>query len=136
MRLKFWILKTEPSTYSVEDLKRDKKTRWDGVRNYQARNNLRLMKKGDLAVIYHSGDIKAAVGLATIASGSYKDPTSAEDWSAIDLKFSDIFSTPVTLKQMKADPILKNMTLVKNSRLSVSPLETHQFGILKSLTQL
>ena len=132
--MNYWILKTEPSTYSFEELLKDKKTRWDGVRNYQARNNLRAMKVGDLAVIYHSGDGKAAVGLSKVASAPYKDPTSPDDWATIDLKAVKAFKKPVTLAEMKADKLLKAMTLVRNSRLSVSPLTKAEYDLLIKLS--
>jgi predicted RNA-binding protein with PUA-like domain len=134
-QMSYWILKTEPGTYSFEDLLRDGKTRWDGVRNYQARNNLREMKTGDLAVIYHSGDVKAAVGLAKVIKPAYKDPTSDDDWAAIDLVSQNILEKPVALSMMKADKILKNMALVKNSRLSVSPLSKAEYDLLLKLSK-
>ena len=131
--MNYWILKTEPSTYSFETLLKDKKTRWDGVRNYQARNNLRLMKVGDLAVIYHSGDVKSAVGLSKVIKIAYKDPTSPDDWAAINLEVVKAFKRPVTLTEMKADSLLKNMILVRQSRLSVSPLTKEEYNSLFKL---
>jgi len=128
----YWILKTEPSTYSFEQLLKDKKTRWDGVRNYQARNNLRAMKPGDIAVIYHSGDVKSAVGLARITKAAYKDPTSTDDWAAVDLQAMKPLNTSVSLAEMKASKILKKMVLVRNSRLSVSPLTKKEFDLISN----
>ena len=125
--MNYWVLKSEPTTYSFDDLMRDKRTVWDGVRNYQARNNLRAMEVGDLAIIYHSGGEKAAVGISKIVKAAYKDPKSDEDWSAIDLAPVKPLIKAVTLAQMKADKMLKNITLVKHSRLSVSPITKSDF---------
>jgi predicted RNA-binding protein with PUA-like domain len=130
----YWILKTEPSTYSFQDLVKEKQTSWTGVRNYQARNNIRLMKAGDMAVIYHSGDDKAAVGISKIASEPYKEPKTPDDWAAVDIKPVKALRNPVSLSDMKKDTILKNMVLVKNSRLSVSPLTSEQFKRLMELS--
>ncbi len=127
MEINYWILKSEPSTYSIDDLQKDKSTRWDGVRNYQARNNLRKMKKGDKAIIYHSGDDKAAVGLAKIATGAYQDPTTKEDWSVVDISFESKLKAAVPLSEMKSDATLKSMDLVRQSRLSVSQLTKKQY---------
>jgi predicted RNA-binding protein with PUA-like domain len=131
--MKLWILKSEPSTYSFDDLVKAGKTSWDGVRNYQARNNIRAMKPGDQAVVYHSGDEKAAVGLARILGVAYQDPGTQEDWSAIDIEAAQAFKQPVSLAQMKKDAVLKNMALVKNSRLSVSPLTEKEYQRLLEL---
>ncbi len=128
--MNYWILKTEPETYSFQDLLKDKRTTWDGVRNYQARNNIRAMKEGDLAVIYESVGPKAAVGVAKIASPPYKEKKTTEDWSAVDIIPVKSFPTPITLADMKADKSLKDMKLVRQSRLSVSPLTPEEFKIL------
>jgi predicted RNA-binding protein with PUA-like domain len=128
--MQYWILKTEPETYSFNDLLKDKKTKWDGVRNYQARNNIRSMKPGDLAVIYESVGPKAAVGVAKILSEAYQELKSSADWSAVDIGPVKAFQTAVTLSEMKADKVLKNMKLVKQSRLSVCPLTETEFEML------
>jgi predicted RNA-binding protein with PUA-like domain len=128
--MNYWILKTEPETYSFQDLLKDKKTTWDGVRNYQARNNIRAMKEGDLAVIYESVGPKAAVGVAKIASEPYKEKKTTEDWSVVDIAPLKSFVNPVTLSDMKADKALKEMKLVRQSRLSVSPLTAEEFKTL------
>jgi predicted RNA-binding protein with PUA-like domain len=133
--MRYWILKTEPETYSFQDLMGDKKTSWDGVRNYQARNNLRAMDVGDICVIYESGGPKAAVGLAKIIKKAYKDPKSEEDWVAVDLAPLEPFARTVTLAEMKADKVLKNMVLVKNARLSVCPLTEAEFKQISNLAR-
>lgn len=118
-----WLIKTEPGAYSWQDLQRDGKTAWTGVRNYQARNNLRAMKRGDLCLVYHSVDPKEVVGVAEVTRAAYADPTSEEgDWSCVDVEPTFALKVPVTLAQIKADPLLKAMALVRNSRLSVSPV--------------
>jgi predicted RNA-binding protein with PUA-like domain len=121
-------LKSEPSTYSWDDLTRDKKTRWDGVRNFEARNNLRAMKKGDLCLFYHSGDGKEVVGVAKVTVEAYPDPATEEDWSAVDVAPVKALATPVTLSKIKTSTPLKNMVIVKKSRLSVSPVTEAEFA--------
>src|SRR3954471_4216729 len=112
MNMQYWILKSEPDTYSINDLARDKKTCWDGIRNYTARKNLRAMKAGDVAFIYHSGEDKAVVGIAKIMKPAYQDPKTVEDWSAVEIGFRKQLTKPVTLADMKADAILKNTVIV------------------------
>ena len=107
---------------------KDKGTYWDGVRNYQARNNLRAMQEGDLVLFYHSVSEKAVVGVAKVTREAYADPTAKEgDWSVVDLKPIKAMATPVTLAQIKAEPKLAGMGLLKQSRLSVSPLSAAEF---------
>ena len=130
-----WILKTEPETYSFEDLIKDKKTIWDGVRNFQARNNLRAMKTGDIVVIYESVGPKAAVGLAKVVKTAYQDPKTKEDWSAVDLAPSKKLKRPVSLSEMKADKILRETKLVRQSRLSVCPMTSGEFERLIKLSE-
>ena len=130
-----WILKTEPETYSFEDLIKDKKTIWDGVRNFQARNNLRAMKTGDIVVIYESVGPKAAVGLAKVVKTAYQDPKTKEDWSAVDLAPSKKLKRPVSLSEMKADKILRETKLVRQSRLSVCPMTSGEFERLIKLAE-
>jgi predicted RNA-binding protein with PUA-like domain len=130
--MKYWILKSEPEVYSFENLLKDKKTCWDGVRNYQARNNLRAMEVGDLCLIYHSQGPKSLVGIAKVVKPAYKDPKSDEDWSAVDIAPVKPLNTEVTLEQLKKDALLKEISLVKQSRLSVCPLDAKHFAkILK-----
>jgi predicted RNA-binding protein with PUA-like domain len=126
----YWLLKTEPDTYSIDDLKRDKKTAWSGVRNYQARNNIRAMQKGDMCLVYHTGDEKAVVGVAKVVSAPYAE---AGEWTQADVSFVKKFKTPVPLVQVKHDPSLRNMVLVHNSRLSVQPVTEKEFDYILEL---
>ena len=128
MAKNYWLVKQEPETYSWAALVKDGKTDWTGVRNFQARNNLRAMKKGDAVLFYHSGDEKQIVGLARVEREAYPDKTADEgDWSAVDIAAVKGLKQPVTLAELKADKILKEMPLVRQSRLSVSPLNEAQF---------
>lgn len=123
----FWLVKQEPEDYAWDTFVKDGRAAWTGVRNFQARNNLRAMKKGDAVFYYHSGEGKCVVGLARVERAAYPDPTAAEgDWVCVDLAPVKPLTAPVTLAQMKADAILKEMALVKQSRLSVSPLTEAQ----------
>ncbi len=129
-----WLLKTEPSTYSLADLRRDERTNWDGIRNYQARNFLRLIKKDDLALIYHSGDERSVVGIARVIKEAYPDPDSRKkgDWVQVDLEFMKAFNSPVPLAEIKTRTALQSLLLVKQSRLSVIPVTAaHYQTILK-----
>jgi predicted RNA-binding protein with PUA-like domain len=120
MTKSYWLAKSEPSTYSWEDLHRDKRTRWDGVRNFEARNNLRAMKQGDLVLYYHSGEGKEIVGIAKVVKEAYADPTASEgDWSAVDLAPVKPLARPVTLAALKADKALANLAVVRKPRISV-----------------
>ena len=132
--MNYWLLKTEPSTFSWEDLVRDKKAVWDGVRNFQARSNLKAMKKGDLVFIYHSNDDKAAVGIAEITREFYPDPKD-NDWVAVDIKPVRKLKTPVELGTIKKDKRLSNMVLVNNSRLSVQPVKKEEFDWVIGLSE-
>ena len=132
--MNYWLMKTEPSTYSWDDLVRDKKTTWDGVRNFQARNNLKAMKKGDTVLIYHSMDDKAIVGLAKISKEHFPDPKD-KDWIAVEVAADKKLKNPVTLAQIKADKRLSNMTLVKSSRLSVQPVKEEEFDMILGLSE-
>jgi predicted RNA-binding protein with PUA-like domain len=132
--MNYWIVKQEPEDYSFADFMKDGKTAWTGVRNYQARNNLRAMKAGDKVLFYHSGEEKAIVGIATVAKAGYADPTAKEgDWVAIDLKAEKPLAKPVTLAAIKADKVLKDIALARNSRLSVSPLQEKEFSRILDL---
>lgn len=134
--MNYWLVKQEPEDYSWSDFLRDGKTAWTGVRNYQARNNLRAMENGDLVFFYHSGDRKSVVGLASVARASFPDPTADEgDWSAVDLKPVKSLTKAVTLVQIKADGVLREMKLVKNSRLSVMPISHREFRRLLVLAE-
>jgi predicted RNA-binding protein with PUA-like domain len=129
----FWLVKQEPSDYSWSDFVADGSTSWTGVRNFAARNNLRRMSKGDEVLFYHSGEDKAVVGIAKVARTAYPDATAKEgDWSAVDLAPLEPLPKPVTLHEIKAKPALKNIALVRQSRLSVMPLSESAFrSILK-----
>jgi predicted RNA-binding protein with PUA-like domain len=124
----FWLVKQEPSSYSWTDFTKDGKTNWTGVRNYSARNNLRKMRKGDEVLFYHSGEDKAVVGIAKVVREAYPDPTASEgDWSAVDLTPIKPLRQPITLRAIKENPKLKNILLVRQSRLSVMPLSAADF---------
>ena len=126
--LAYWILKTEPGDYSFEDLERDGRTPWDGVRNYQARNNLRLMAKGDLCFVYHSVGPREIVGIAQVTKVAYPDPTTDDDrWVCVDIRPVKRLEAPIHLGRIKEDGVLREMALVKNSRLSVSPVTERQW---------
>lgn len=129
-----WMVKQEPETYSWDDLVRDGRTDWTGVRNYQARNNLREMKTGDQVLFYHSGKDKAVVGLAEVVQGPYPDPTADNSqWVAVDLKPIKAFSKPVPLPAIRYDKRLSGLPLIKQSQLSVMPLTRDEFDILVSM---
>ena len=124
----YWLVKQEPDSYSWWDFVGEGKTAWTGVRNYTARNNLRKMQKGDEALFYHSGENKAVVGIARVTRSAYLDPTAKEgDWSAVDLAPIKPLHRPVTLRQIKSDPRLKQTPLIRQSRLSVMPLTAAEF---------
>jgi predicted RNA-binding protein with PUA-like domain len=136
MAKNYWLVKQEPEAYAWAAFVKDGKTEWTGVRNFQARNNLRAMKKGDPVLYYHTGDEKQVVGLARVERAGYPDPTATEgDWVAVDLAPVKPLAKPVTLAQIKADKILKEMTLVRNSRLSVSPVSEVQFERILALAE-
>ena len=118
----YWLIKSEPYKYSWEDLQRDGKTCWDGVRNYAARLNLRAMKKGDQAFFYHSNEGKEIVGIARIVREAYQDPTTVEDWSSVDVEPVKPLKRPVTHAEIKTVPALSKMALLRLSRLSVQPV--------------
>jgi predicted RNA-binding protein with PUA-like domain len=131
-----WLVKSEPSTYGWDDLVRDKRTRWDGVRNFEARNNLRAMKKGDLVLFYHSGESKEIVGIAKVVAESYADPTAKEgDWSVVDLALHKPLARPVTLAALKADKALVNLAVVRKPRISVSPVGADELARILKLAE-
>lgn len=128
MASRHWLVKQEPESYSWDDFARERATDWTGVRNFQARNNLRAMAAGDPVLFYASGDTKAVIGLAAVAKAAFPDPTADEgDWAAVRLKADRPLPRPVTLAEIKADPALRQMLLVRNSRLSVMPVEAGEF---------
>ena len=132
--MRHWLVKSEPEAYSWAQLVQDGKTAWTGVRNYQARINLRAMKHGDPVCFYHSGGEKQVVGLARVARAAYPDPTATEgEWFCVDLDPVKPLKSPVPLRVIRADPALKEMKLVRQSRLSVTPLTPAEFARLLEL---
>lgn len=129
--MQYWLMKSEPYKYSWQQLVEDKKTFWDGVRNYAARNNMKAMKKGDLVFYYHSNEGKEIVGIAKVVKEHYPDPTIEDDrWVVVDIKAIKAMKTPVTLAMVKAEPKLKDMELVRLMRLSVGKVSKKEFELV------
>ena len=127
--MNYWLTKSEPGTYSWDELQTEGRTAWTGVRNFQARINLRAMRTGDRALFYHSGETREIVGIAKVVKAAYPDPTAKEgDWVCVELAPLKALAQSVTLTAIKADQQLKEMILVKNSRLSVQPVTAEQFN--------
>ncbi|MFO1514987.1 MAG: EVE domain-containing protein [Verrucomicrobiota bacterium] len=134
--MNYWLVKSEPEAYSWSQLVKDSKTAWTGVRNFQARNNLRAMKKGDGVFFYHSVTGKEVVGLARVAKEAYPDPTAKEgDWSCVDLIPDAPLAKPVSLELMKADKILRDLPMVRLGRISVTEVPAPQARRLLELGQ-
>ena len=134
MKPQYWLVKQEPDSYHWDDFMRDKRTSWEGVRNYQARNNLKAMQPGDQVLFYASGDSKSVMGIAEVTQAAYPDNTTQEEgWVAVELKALKPLNTPVTLAQIKQEPSLSTIALVRNSRLSVSSLTKDQFNTIVKL---
>ena len=132
--MQYWLVKSEPFKYSWEKFNADKKTFWDGVRNYQARNNLMAMKKGDLVLFYHSNEGMEVVGIAKVVKEHYPDPTTEDTrWVVVDLAPHKALKKLVTLQQIKADPLLDQIGLVRQSRLSVMPVKPEEFDRIVAL---
>lgn len=131
--MNYWLVKSEPFKYSWEDLLKDGSTYWDGVRNYQARNNLKSMEKGDLVLYYHSNEGKEVVGVARVIKEFYQDPTTQDDrWVVVDIEPVNKLNSPVSLSDIKNDKRLEKVPLVTHSRLSVMPiLKKHFETIIK-----
>lgn len=130
----YWLIKSEPSTYSWDQLVKDKQTFWDGVRNYAARNNLKAMKKGDELFFYHSNEGVEIVGIAKLAKEYYPDPTTDDDtWVVVDIKPVRKLKNPVSLTQIKADKRLADMALVRLGRLSVQPVTEKEWEMVLEL---
>jgi len=128
MPRKYWLMKSEPFKYAWDELVKDGQTYWDGVRNYEARNHMQAMKKGDHVLYYHSNEGKEVVGVAEIVGESYQDPTIDDDrWCVVDVAPVVKLKQPVTLAQVKADPKLTEMQLVTRGRLSVTPVTPAEF---------
>ena len=129
--ISYWLVKQEPTAYSWSTFVKDGETEWTGVRNFQARDNLRAMKKGDQVLFYHSVVNPSVVGVAEVVKEAYPDPTATEgDWSAVRLKPFHALKTPVTLAEIKKDPLLADIALLKQSRLSVMPLAEKEFKLI------
>jgi len=123
-----WLVKSEPFKYSWEKFNQDGRTFWDGVRNYQARNNLKAMQEGDLVLFYHSNEGKNVVGIAKVVREFYQDPTTDDaNWVVVDLSPVESLKNPVSLEQIKAEPSLVDISLVRQGRLSVMPLKAEEF---------
>lgn len=134
--MNYWLMKTEPGNYSWDDLLRDEWTYWDGVRNYQARNNMNAMKIGDKAFIYHSVNEKTVVGIAEIIKESYQDPTTDDErWTCVDIKPLNQLKKPIELADIKSQDMLSEMVLVKNSRLSVQPVKKEEFDKIVEMSE-
>ena len=134
--MQYWIVKQEPEAYSWTNFVKEGGTAWTGVRNFQARNNLRAMKKGDLVLYYHSVSDKQVVGIAKVLKEAYPDTTAKDgDWSCVDLAPMKPLHSPVSLDAIKKDKLLANIPLVKQSRLSVQPLNKSQFQRILKLGQ-
>ncbi len=133
--MNYWLIKSEPFKYSWEQFEKDGQTFWDGVRNYAARNNLRAMKKGDLAFYYHSNEGMEIVGIAKVVKEAYQDPTTEEEaWVVVDFKPFKKLKTPVSLAQIKADKRLADMDLVRLGRLSVQSVKPEEWEIVMALS--
>jgi predicted RNA-binding protein with PUA-like domain len=132
--MNYWLVKSEPFKYSWEQFVKDKKTHWDGVRNYAARNNLKAMAKGDHVLFYHSNEGLAIVGIAEVVKTAYQDPTTEDpNWVVVDLKPVKAIPNPVTLADIKATPTLKDMDLVRLSRLSVGTVKPEEYKIIMKM---
>jgi len=126
--MNYWLVKSDPDTYSWMDLVKDKETSWDGIRNYAARLHLRAMKKGDIVLVYHSGGESTIVGTATVTKEFYQDPTTKDDaWVSVGLKAGKSLKKPISLSEIKSNKKLKDIKLIKISRLSVMPLTEGEY---------
>jgi predicted RNA-binding protein with PUA-like domain len=132
--MNYWLVKTEPETFSWDDLVRDKKTTWDGVRNFQARSNIKAMKKGDLVFVYHTGEEKSVVGIAEITKEFFPDPKDTV-WSAIEIGPKKKLKKPISLAMIKADKRLSSMVLVRAARLSVQPVKKEEFDYVIAMSE-
>lgn len=134
--MNYWLAKSEPFKYSWDDFLKDGSTYWDGVRNYQARNNLKAMKIKDKVFFYHSNEGLQVVGVAEVIKDHYQDPTTDDQrWVVVDLKPVDTLKNPVTLAQIKEEPSLKEISLVKQGRLSVMPLSKKEFDKILAMSK-
>lgn len=135
-QMNYWIVKSEPAKYAYQTLEKEGRTVWDGVRNFQARNNLREMRVGDICCYYHSNDGKAIVGLAKVLKESYQDPTTNDpNWVVVEIGPFQQLKSPVTLEQMKSTPKLSNIGLIRQGRLSVMKITKDEFDTILELSQ-
>jgi len=132
--MNYWLVKTEPETYSWDNLVSDKKTTWDGVRNFQAKSHLKSMKPGDKVFVYHTGDEKAIIGIASVSKEPFPEPNDPA-WTAIELKPEKALKSAVALSTVKADKRLSEMKLVRVARLSVQPVKKEEFDIIIALSE-
>lgn len=136
MARNYWLIKSEPDKYPFDRLVADGLTVWDGVRNFEARNNLRAMTAGDLCLYYHSNEGKAVVGIAKVARAAYPDPTSRDgEWSAVDIVSVRPLARPISLDEMRKNRILSKMMLLRRQRLSVTPVTKEQFDTVVELSR-
>jgi predicted RNA-binding protein with PUA-like domain len=134
--MNYWLLKSEPVKYAWDHMLKDKKTFWDGVRNYQARNNLKAMQKGDLCMFYHSNEGKEVVGIVKVVKTAYQDPTTDDsNWVVVDVAPFKALKQPVTLEQIKSDKRLANIGLIRQGRLSVMSLTPFEFDTILELSE-
>lgn len=135
MTIQYWLVKQEPESYPWSQFVADRKTEWTGVRNFQARNNLKAMRKGDSVLYYVSGGPKEVVGLAEVTKSAFPDPTAeaGEDWVAVELKAGKALARPVPLTRIKSEPGLKSLPLIRNTRLSVMPVSKAEFDTIVRL---
>lgn len=134
--MNYWLIKSEPNTYSWDDFVKLGRDHWDGVRNYQARNNMKNMKVGDQALFYHSVNEKSVVGIAEVVREHYPDPTTEDDrWCVVDFVPVNPLKRPITLDEIKADERLADMVLVRNSRLSVQPVKAEEFDLIIGMSE-
>ena len=135
--MNYWLIKSEPNTYAWEDLVERGKDHWDGVRNYQARNNLKNMKQGDLAFFYHSVNEKRIVGIAECVSAPYPDPTTEDErWVVVDFVPKQKLKKPISLQEIKEKEELSDMVLVKHTRLSVQPVKKEEFDLIVAMSEI
>ena len=134
--MNYWLIKSEPFKYSWETFLKEGRTFWDGVRNYQARNNLRSMEEGDLCLFYHSNEGKEVVGIAKVVKTAYQDPTTEDtNWVAVDVVPVQSLKKTVTLQQIKAEPRLSQIGLIKQMRLSVVPIKAAEFDTILEMSE-
>lgn len=132
LAVQYWLVKSEPEEYSIDDLQRDKTTSWTGVRNYTARKNIRAMQKGDRVFFYHSGSTPEIVGEGKVTSLPYPE---VEEWTAIDISFLSTFQTPVSRERLLQEKVFKDSILARQSRLSVQPVTEREAEIIRRLSK-